>query len=209
MCEDQAMATGTTAKGEQRRRKITDAAVALFREQGLAAVRHRAVAKRAGVPLSATTYYFSSIDDLWSVVVQESALQEHRAMQDRVDRIAVRKRGAEATADLLVELVVAGPGELDRTMLMARAERMSAAARIPSLRAVHQELAPDYTRMVKDALRKSGRTISSLSVGSFAALVNGWVMSAMLYEDVDPRVSIRAALLELIDVLAPAVGDEK
>lgn len=201
------MATGTTAKGEQRRLQITEAAVSLFREKGLAAVRHRAVAKRAGVPLSATTYYFSSIDDLWKVVVQESTLQEHRAMQERVDHIAVRRRGAEATADLLVELVVAGPGELDRPLLIARAERMSAAARIPSLREVHQELAPDYTRLVQDALRKSGRTITAQGVGTFAALVNGWVMSAMLYDDVDPRERIRAALVDLIDVLAPPAAD--
>jgi AcrR family transcriptional regulator len=31
---------------------------------GVRAVRHRAVAAEAGVPLSATTYYFKDIDDL-------------------------------------------------------------------------------------------------------------------------------------------------
>ena len=49
---------------EQRRQAILDAAMRLIVRDGVRAVRHRAVAAEAQVPLSATTYYFKDIDDL-------------------------------------------------------------------------------------------------------------------------------------------------
>jgi len=49
---------------EQRRQAILDAALRIIVREGVRAVRHRAVAAEAAVPLSATTYYFKDIDDL-------------------------------------------------------------------------------------------------------------------------------------------------
>jgi DNA-binding transcriptional regulator YbjK len=49
---------------EQRRLSILDAALRIIVREGLRGVRHRAVAAEAGVPLSATTYYFNDIQDL-------------------------------------------------------------------------------------------------------------------------------------------------
>ena len=49
---------------EQRRQQILDAAMRVLIREGVRAVRHRAVAAEAQVPLSATTYYFKDIDDL-------------------------------------------------------------------------------------------------------------------------------------------------
>lgn len=51
-------------KGRERRREIIEAAADLIREGGPAAVSHRAVAARAGCSLSATTYYFSGLEEL-------------------------------------------------------------------------------------------------------------------------------------------------
>ena len=52
------------AGSEQRRRAILEATLRIIVRDGIRAVRHRAVAKEAGVPLSATTYYFKDIHDL-------------------------------------------------------------------------------------------------------------------------------------------------
>ncbi|CAM3916813.1 TetR family transcriptional regulator [Pseudomonas wadenswilerensis] len=49
---------------EQRRQQILDAAMRIVVRDGVRGVRHRAVAAEAGVPLSATTYYFKDIEDL-------------------------------------------------------------------------------------------------------------------------------------------------
>lgn len=51
---------------EQRRLSILDSALRIIVRDGLRGVRHRAVAAEAGVPLSATTYYFKDIRDLIS-----------------------------------------------------------------------------------------------------------------------------------------------
>lgn len=63
---------------ERRRREILTAAVELTVEYGSAALTHRAIAARAGVPLGSTTQYFASIDEL-----REAALQQ---LADEVDR---------------------------------------------------------------------------------------------------------------------------
>ncbi len=49
-----------TPKGERRRYALVSAAADLLCEGGFDAVRHRAVARRAGLPLASTTYYFFS-----------------------------------------------------------------------------------------------------------------------------------------------------
>lgn len=49
---------------EQRRLAILQAALRVIARDGVRGVRHRAVAKEADVPLSATTYYFKDIHDL-------------------------------------------------------------------------------------------------------------------------------------------------
>jgi DNA-binding transcriptional regulator YbjK len=49
---------------EQRRKSILEAALRIVISEGIRGVRHRAVAKEADVPLSATTYYFKDISDL-------------------------------------------------------------------------------------------------------------------------------------------------
>jgi DNA-binding transcriptional regulator YbjK len=52
------------ANSEQRRKTILEAALRIVVRDGVRGVRHRAVAKEAEVPLSATTYYFKDISDL-------------------------------------------------------------------------------------------------------------------------------------------------
>lgn len=63
---------------EGRRRAILAAAAEVIVEKGAAALTHRAVAARAGVPLGSTTQYFTSIDAL-----REAALEQ---LSDEIDR---------------------------------------------------------------------------------------------------------------------------
>lgn len=68
-----------TEKGRRRREALLDAVVAVLEREGPAAVTHRAVAADAGVPVSAATYYFSSIDDLL-VEALRRAVEEESAL---------------------------------------------------------------------------------------------------------------------------------
>lgn len=51
-------------EGQRRRQQIIEATLQLIARDGVRAVRHRAVAAEAGVPLAATTYYFRDIGQL-------------------------------------------------------------------------------------------------------------------------------------------------
>lgn len=72
------------ARSEQRRRAILEAALRIVVSEGVRGVRHRAVAKEAGVPLSATTYYFDDISDL---IADTFTLFAESAMSDVVNPI--------------------------------------------------------------------------------------------------------------------------
>src|SRR6202790_2425988 len=94
-----------TPKGERRRYALVSAAAARLWGGGSAAVRPRAVARRAGLPLASTTYYFSSLDDLIAKAVEHVGAVEAAQLRDRVDGLPRRRRGAESTADVLVDLL--------------------------------------------------------------------------------------------------------
>lgn len=68
------MTTASTRRRdpEGRRRAIVEAAAALIADRGVVDITHRQVARAAGVPLGATTYYFASLADL-----VEAALLHH------------------------------------------------------------------------------------------------------------------------------------
>lgn len=70
------------AGSEQRRRAILEAALSIIVSDGIRAVRHRAVAREADVPLSATTYYFKDISDL---IADTFTLFAERAMEEVIE----------------------------------------------------------------------------------------------------------------------------
>lgn len=62
-----------TPKGEARRAALIGAVLRILEYDGPSAVTHRSVAKEAGVPLAAATYYFDSIDDLLVTAMRHAA----------------------------------------------------------------------------------------------------------------------------------------
>lgn len=54
------------AKSEQRRIQILEATLRIAAKEGIRGIKHRSVAKEAGVPLASTTYYFRDINELIS-----------------------------------------------------------------------------------------------------------------------------------------------
>jgi DNA-binding transcriptional regulator YbjK len=73
-------------KGEERTREILAATIDLIYEEGISAVSHRAVAKRAKVADSAPSYFFPSIDDL----IVEAFRSIMEAMIDDLEALRIR-----------------------------------------------------------------------------------------------------------------------
>ncbi|HEY8581738.1 MAG TPA: TetR family transcriptional regulator [Capillimicrobium sp.] len=123
-------------RGEARRQAMLDAALALVARGGPRAVTHRAVATEAGVPLAATTYYFTSRDDL---VAQALMLCAERDVARLADR---------DLQDLLAEDL-----ESEREELLASYELWLEAARNPALRPTARKVTDTYVEAARAMAR--------------------------------------------------------
>lgn len=181
------------------------AAAELLLEGGFDAVRHRSVATRAELPLASTTYYFESLEDLIARAVEFSGNAELEAMRRRIGEVTHRRRGAEATVDLVLDLLI-GPEGVDegaRGRLIARYERTVASARHPELREVQLRLRGQLDELLSDVLRRSDRVVRPEQLRRLVAVVDGAVVAALSESDPQPRRPARGALLEVIDIVAP------
>lgn len=198
------MTAAVTPKGVRRRYALVSAAADLLCEGGFDAVRHRAVAARAGLPLASTTYYFSSLDDLIAKAVEHVGTRETEQLHNRVAALSRRKRGAESTADVLVDLLVGdGPGTRDAEQLISRYERYIACARQPGLRDVQRQIMKQRTDAVVEVVERSGRSVRSELLTALVCAVDGAVVASLVGVGEGPRATARATLVDVIDVLAP------
>lgn len=193
-----------TPKGERRRYALVSAAAELLCESGFEAVRHRAVARRAGLPLASTTYYFSCLDDLIASAVAHVGMLEVAQLRAGVASLSRRRRGPETTADALVDLLVgAESGPRLTEQLISRYERYIACARLPALRDIQRRNLRQRADAVAEAVERSGRSVRLELVSALICAVDGAVISALIDDHQDPRVAARATLIDIIDVLAP------
>lgn len=177
------------------------AAAELLCEGGFEAVRHRAVANRAGLPLASTTYYFSSLDDLIVAAVEHIGMVEAANMRGRIEGLSRRRRGPEATAEALVELLVGDTPGGDQ--LVSRYERYIACARQPALRAVQRRILQQRAEAVGEVVERSGRYARAEMLAALVCAVDGAVVSALVDGAGSPRETARATLVDVIDVFAP------
>jgi DNA-binding transcriptional regulator YbjK len=196
-----------TPKGERRRFALVSAAADLLCEGGFEAVRHRAVARRAGLPLASTTYYFSSLDDLIAKAVEHVGIREGQQLRERVDTLSRRRRGAESTADVLVDLLVGeNPSPAVSEQLISRYERYIACARQPGLRDAQRRIMKQRSDAVVEVVERSGRAVRTELLTALVCAVDGAVVAALVGSEEGPRATARATLIDVIDVLAPYDG---
>jgi DNA-binding transcriptional regulator YbjK len=193
-----------TPKGERRRYALVSAAADLLCEGGFDAVRHRAVARRAGLPLASTTYYFSSLDDLIEKAVEHAGAREAEQLRTRVATLSRRRRGTESTADVLVDLLVGEATGLRVTeQLISRYERYIACARQPGLRDIQRRILQQRTDAVIEVVERSGRSVCADLLTALVCAVDGAVVASLVGDGDGPRATARATLIDVIDVLAP------
>jgi DNA-binding transcriptional regulator YbjK len=196
--------SAVTPKGERRRYALVSAAAELLSEGGFEAVRHRSVARRAGLPLASTTYYFSSLDDLIASAVAHIGMLEVAQLRAGVASLSRRRRGPDATADLLVDLLVgheSGPHLTEQ--LISRYERYIASARMPALRDIQRRNLRQRVDAIAEAIDRSGRSMRPELVSALICAVDGAVVSALVDDRQDPRIVARSTVIDVIDVLAP------
>jgi DNA-binding transcriptional regulator YbjK len=183
-----------TAKGERRRQELVTAAARLLRSGGFDAVRHRAVAEGAGLPLASTTYYFASLDDLVTAAVERTSRDELAEGRRSLAELAASP-APEQLAELVLDLLL-GPesrdGGLDAVLL--RYERLVGAGRRPYLAPLMRELRGELDALLAEIVGRSGQPPDAAALRDLVSLVDGAVISALIEADPDPRAAAREVL---------------
>ncbi|WP_109632919.1 MULTISPECIES: TetR/AcrR family transcriptional regulator [Lentzea] len=173
-----AVIDGRKARGEKKRRAIVEATLRVIERDGVAGVTHRSVAREAGVPTTASTYYFATLDDLL---------------------IATLLWVAEEVCDDMLQIVASGgtPREIARSLAravnenrartLAEYELYLLAGRRPELKAAaHRWL---------DLAVETARPADPVAFRAFLAAVDGLLIQGLTADvapnedDLEPIVS--------------------
>ena len=163
-------------RGEARREAIIRAALAVIGERGPDAVTHRAVAQRAGVPLSATTYWFESKEQLLQEAFLLAAREEVARVEGVVLELAPRELDARDWA-AAVAAALAADLEDNPTRHVAFTELVLEGTRRPWLRDEVGRWESAWLRLAEMGLRAAGDpepvADARLVVGAITGLMLG------------------------------------
>ncbi|GAA1195328.1 TetR/AcrR family transcriptional regulator [Prauserella alba] len=191
------MTSASTPKGERRRNALVEAAAELLSEGGFDAIRHRAVAERAGLPLASTTYYFDSLDELVSAATEHHGRAELAAGRARLADLPTADRGVDTVVGLVLDQLLGEDPAYEAVLL--RYERLVGTGRRPYLRPLMRTLSGELRELLAEILVKSGLDAGERRIERIIAVVDGAVVNALIAVDPDPR---GAAARMLRDTLA-------
>ncbi|EHR53700.1 hypothetical protein SacmaDRAFT_5584 [Saccharomonospora marina XMU15] len=175
----------STPKGERRRAALVAAAAQLLVEGGFDAIRHRAVADRAGLPLASTTYYFDSLDDLVYAAMEHYGRSELARGRERLAGLSVEQRGVDTLVELVLDQLLGADPDYDAVLL--RYERLVGTGRRPYLRPLMRTLAAELRELLTESFVRSGVEVDARRLEQLIALVDGAVVNALIEVDPDPR----------------------
>jgi DNA-binding transcriptional regulator YbjK len=194
-----------TPKGERRREALIAAAAELLGSGGFDAVRHRAVAEKAGLPLASTTYYFASLDELVTAAVEHhgrDGLAEGRARLAALPGDPVDE--AELVELFLDQLLGAASRDGGLDVVLLRYEQLVGSGRRPYLAPLMRAMRVEFDALLSAILERAGHRVDEPALRDLVAIIDGAVISALIEADPDPRDVARAVLLRSLQhVRAP------
>lgn len=210
-----AQSGSTRASAQQRRLAILEAALRIMAREGLRAVSHRAVAAEASVPLAATTYYFSDLEDLITESFLHWSQTQRRVVGEQLAAsLELYEHAAPGGVDgLVAALSDAAAGYVIEQARSHRADRvlefafLHESARLPRLRAVVQDRQLEDRRALERFHATIGSRHPALDAQVSHSLILGLERSALLdgASSVD-RAAIRAVIEHHLRAALGAVG---
>jgi DNA-binding transcriptional regulator YbjK len=171
-------------------------------ESGTTAATHRAIAARAGLPPSTTTYFFSSIDELLAEATRRFT-SERAAELDAVSAALPDRASFDEMAALFAEVLLTG----ERAMELAQIEAYLHAARSSDLRDAVAEAMGAFERAAASALAAAGARRPEAGARAFMALADGFVLEHLARPDEYDRLLLTDALRSLF--IAYALTDDE
>jgi DNA-binding transcriptional regulator YbjK len=172
-------------RGTERRQALVEATLRIIEQEGLEGVTHRRVADAAGVPLAATTYYFSSKEDLMQAAME--TLIERDAANLKVITEMVVEGGAMSLQEGL-EAVISWQSGLLRDHRMQRFAEFELHLRVARTAPRSSDL-PDWPSAFHDlataALAALGLEDPEREAKALVALIHGLVLHGLVSKDPD------------------------
>ncbi|GLY67376.1 TetR/AcrR family transcriptional regulator [Amycolatopsis taiwanensis] len=190
------MTAASTPKGERRRSALIEAASQVLTEGGFDAVRHRAVAERAGLPLASTTYYFDSLEDLIIAAVEYGGRAELTRGRARLAQLSTEHRDVDAMVELVLDQMLGEDPAFE--VLLLRYERFVTTGRRPYLGPLMRSMQAEFHELLIEIFSRSGFAIDHKRLKQLIALVDGAVVNALIELDPDPRAVARAMLRDAL-----------
>jgi len=189
-------------KGERRREELLRATLRVIGARGADAVTHRAVAEEAGVPLSATTYYFGSKEEL----LEQTLLLAAREETERLERLVLELAPSDLSADgwaAAVAAQLAGDVRAEPAKHVALFELGLEATRVERLRAELQRWQDAHLRLAEVGCRAIGSDAPATDARIVVAALTGLMLQQLAggrgdFED----AVMRPALERLFGTLA-------
>jgi DNA-binding transcriptional regulator YbjK len=163
-------------------------------ERGVRGVTHREVAARAGLPLSATSYFFASIDELVLEALRVFMAEFIERLDLLTDAIAQEQLSPAHAADRLVTVLLAEP----QSRIVAQFEAYLEVTRRPEPPAEVKRAIAALERLAEAALSAAGAARPSAGARAFVALVDGFALHRLAWpRGRRDRTELREAILAL------------
>jgi DNA-binding transcriptional regulator YbjK len=206
------------AGSEQRRQAILEAALAIIVREGVRAVRHRAVAREANVPLSATTYYFKDISDLiadtFTLFAERALEQVVRPFRDQAFGLieafsqqshhggAEREQLIDALSDMTTAFILDEVTNR-REHLVAEQAFLQEAILDERLRGMADLYLKELTQLLVEACRTFGSRQPELDGELVRARIMTIEARLLTHPEWADQAMIRARMHHLLDKLVP------
>lgn len=191
-------------KGERRREEILRATLRLIGARGADAVTHRAVAEEARVPLSATTYYFASKEELLEQTLLMAAREETEQLERLVLELAPRSLSVEEWASAVAAQLSADVAAKPATHVALFELGLEATRREP-LRIELQRWQDAHLRLAEMGCRAIGSDNPALDARVVVATLTGLMLQQLAGgRDDFGQAIMRPALERLLRQLAGA-----
>lgn len=184
------------ASGQARRARVLDAAVEIIAERGIGATTHRAVAARAGVPLSTTSYFFASIDDLIVEALRSVIDAVVARLEPLTATLATEHHSTDETLDTVVAALTATP----EIHITAQFEAYLDATRRPVLQHEVQRAIIACEHIAETALQLIGAQNPHEGARAVVALIDGFALHRLAWpQKTTDTTTLTTALRAIFD----------
>lgn len=165
------------ASGLARREALLRATVEIVAENGIGGATHRAIAKRADVPLSTTSYFFASIDEMVTEALRGVVERSVERLDAVAAALAAEQPGRAAALDQFVEVLL----DLSDVENAAQFEAYLDASRRPDLHTAVRTAVSAFEQVARTALEAAGAARPEAGARAFVALADGFAMNRLAW----------------------------